>query len=65
MADILQGKTPSLSLMPPEIVTFLIATETGWSLEYINDLSERDFKVFSSLCLLNKKMNYIANQSKL
>jgi len=65
MADILQGKTPSLSLMPPEIVTFLIATETGWSLEYIDDLSEKDFKIFSSLCLLNKKMNAINDSKRL
>ena len=65
MADILQGKTPSLSLMPPEIITFLIATETGWTLEYIEELSEKDFKIFSSLCLLTKKMNFINNSKGL
>ena len=57
MADILRGKSPSSAHIPPEVIVFLIATQTGWSLEYIKSLQEKDYKIFSQLCLLKERFS--------
>ena len=36
--------------MQPPIAEFLMAREFGWELEYIRNLDEKDFQVFST-CL--------------
>jgi hypothetical protein len=64
MADILGGKSPSLANIPPEVIVFLLATQTGWTIEYIKSLSEKDYKVFAQLSLLKEKFN-VVNSKKL
>lgn len=35
--------------VPPEITEFLIIQETGWTLDEIRSLSEKDFTIMSTL----------------
>ena len=44
---------------------FIIAKNTGWSLEYIRNLSTRDHQVFSLCSLLYEKIQGIKDMVKL
>ena len=51
MYDLMEGKKTSLRKMPNEVIEFFIATETGWTLDEIRNLSEKDSRVFSQLAI--------------
>lgn len=47
--DYLNGRHPANKTLPKEIPEYMIVKETGWTLEYVRGLSQRDYQVFSSL----------------
>jgi hypothetical protein len=47
VADYVDGRWPSSKELPYEIREFLIVKETGWTLDYIRNLSMIDFEKFS------------------
>jgi len=47
VADYVDGRWPPSKELPYEVREFLIVKETGWTLEYIRNLSMPDFEKFS------------------
>ena len=47
MADLVRGKNPSQRTLPEEVAEFILAHETGWSLDKIRTMHYRDRRAFN------------------
>lgn len=47
MADIIRGRPPSQRNLPEKVAEFMLAHETGWSLEYIRSMNVQDRAAFN------------------
>jgi hypothetical protein len=62
MADYLRGKN-TIDL-PDEILIFLLASKTGWSLREIMQLSKKDFFIYAGLARISTTLDLEQSKNK-
>ena len=60
MADIIRGRNPSQKNLPDEVIEFMVAHETGWSLSEIRNMKAKDRRAVN----LISQFSYMAKMQK-
>jgi len=50
-------KKPSPKEIPDDLTDFLIVRETGWTLEYIRNMSISDYSKYAIMCRMTQEMD--------
>ena len=58
-------KTSLPDELPKEFINYLIVRETGWTLEYIRNLSVRDYIIYSTLSRCKQQIDSEIEAGKL
>ena len=51
--------------MPKEFVEYLIVKDTKWPLEYVRNLSMRDYTIFAVLARVTQKIDVVKDEMKI
>ena len=60
MADIIRGRVTSQKNLPDEVVEFIVAHETGWSLPQIRNMKSKDRRAINII----SQFSYMAKMQK-
>ena len=60
MADIMRGRTPSQKNLPDEVIEFMVAHETGWTLSQIRNMKSKDRRAVNIMA----QFSYMAKMQK-
>jgi len=60
MADILRGRASSQKNLPDEVIEFMVAHETGWSLSQIRNMKSKDRRAVNIM----SQFSYMAKMQK-
>lgn len=60
MADIIRGRASSQKNLPDEVIEFMVAHETGWSLSQIRNMKSKDRRAVNII----SQFSYMAKMQK-
>jgi len=60
MADIMRGRASSQKNLPDEVIEFMVAHETGWSLSQIRNMKSKDRRAVNIM----SQFSYMAKMQK-
>mgnify|MGYP006447619957 CR=1 FL=1 len=56
MADYIRGRSPAGQPLPISIKEYIVVEKTGWTLEYVRNLSLKDYEIFTTLALIHDRL---------
>lgn len=60
MADIMKGRSPSQKNLPEEVIEFMVANETGWTLQEIRNMNPKDRRAINIM----SQFSYMSKMQK-
>jgi len=61
MADIMRGRASSQKNLPDEVIEFMVAHETGWTLSAIRNMKSKDRRAVNII----SQFSYMAKMQKI
>jgi len=55
MLDYVKGRKINYTTLPKEIKEYMIVKKTSWTLEYIRNLSQRDYEMYTLLTEIDER----------
>lgn len=65
MVQFVQGKWPANKPLPEEVKEYMVVIKTGWTLEYVRQLSVKDHDIYELLSMLYTTMEIAMNKNNI